>query len=88
MSNQESKFPHLIPSVAAGVFMSKDIKDDWEDVVSYALDTNTGQIHLVIAEGGNTSGAVLSDAQLDFFEQMIKDYREIIKYRRKPDVWL
>ncbi|AGY47278.1 hypothetical protein Grass_13 [Bacillus phage Grass] len=82
MSNQESKFPHLIPSVVTGIFLSKDTKDDWEDVVSYVLDTNTGKIHLVITEDGNTSGAVLSAVQLDFFEQMIKDYREIIKYRR------
>ncbi|UPI13018.1 hypothetical protein [Bacillus phage SBSphiJ6] len=88
MSNQESKFPHLKPSEVEGIFLSKDVKDDWEDVVSYAVDTNTGKLHLVTTEDGNSSGAVLSAAQLDFFEQMIKDYREIIKYRRKPDVRL
>ncbi len=88
MSNQESKFPHLKPSEVEGIFLSKDVKDDWEDVVSYAVDTNTGKLHLVTTEDGNPSGAVLSAAQLDFFEQMIKDYREIIKYRRKPDVRL
>lgn len=83
MSSQESKFPHLKPSEVEGIFLSEEVKDDWEDVVSYALDTNTGKLHLVITEDGNSSGAVLSAAQLGFFEQMIKDYREIIEYRRR-----
>ncbi|QZA69756.1 hypothetical protein 035JT004_268 [Bacillus phage 035JT004] len=83
MSNNESKFSHLLPSVVPGIFMSKEVKDDWEDVVSYTLDTNTGKMHLVITEAGNPSGAVLSAAQLDFFEQMIKDYKEITKYNKR-----
>lgn len=62
MSNQESKFPHLKPSEVEGMFLSKDVKDDWEDVVSYAVDTNTGKLHLVTTEDGNSSGAVLSAA--------------------------
>lgn len=83
MSNQESKFPHLKPSEVKGILLSEEVKDDWGEVVSYAVDTNTGKLYLVITEDGNSSGAVLSTAQLDFFEQIIKDYREIIKYNRR-----
>lgn len=88
MRNNESKFSHLKPSEITGIFLSKDTEDDWGEVVSYAVDTNTGKLHLTILEEGSASTAILSAAQLDFFEQMIKDYREIIKYRRKPDVRL
>ncbi|QZA69197.1 hypothetical protein 010DV004_265 [Bacillus phage 010DV004] len=83
MSNSESKFPHLKPSVVDGILLSEDAKDDWEDVVNYEVDTNTGKLYLTILEDGNAATAILSAAQLDFFEQMIKDYKEITNYNKR-----